>query len=864
MKMAGLYRQRRVDFVVWGILCSTVGLLAILYLGLGLRAGDGSLVMPLDDTYIHFQYARQMAEGHPYEYITGDKPTSGATSFLYTPLLATGYLLGLHGLKLAYWAVGWGGLFFLLSAWLIYRLILLAVSAARLSHYCSATGLMLAFVVSGPFLWATFSGMETALFVFAVLLALYAYCRFLRTDTWMLSLQEYTHLTVKARQGGGEKTPDQQFSGEYAARKGVQAVALAGAFAALARPEGAIIAMTLGVILTRYWRKYPALLLMLLVAMALQPAVNLLVTGTASASGSEAKSILYNTTIPFSERVETVLDYWWRLWRELLAGRNPVDGRYIPSLIVLLALFTALVSIRISWQQRIATPALLAAGWLLFISAGVATLETAFWHFKRYQLPLMALMFPLAGWAMVWLATQGRWRWLAVGLAMALPLVSAGTTLEYARRYFDNVYVVQNQQVAMARWVQANLPENARIGVHDVGVMAYLGNRKTYDLVGLTTDGVAQAWRQGAGAIYDTMAARPDRPNYFAVYHDIQSLPLLEQVEVFGEELVRFTLDLPENTVASATGTQIVSQADWSGDFSSIRQPATEGYLGGTTKLLAALNIGNLASEETANYRWWNAQPTAGFATVVRRLPYVACTVEPCMEVDGARLLTGGEQFDLPENVQYEGFLVILRVHAQSFARLKAGCTGEPDVAVVPNRPGEWVEIPFWLPASATRFCLEIIGVYEPARYWIYGITRPIETAPVKARAIFREPGDGREFRLAEVGYGVRSGAITIEATWYSAGDLTQDGKVFVHLYNDPEQPPVRQLDVWPGEGALPPANWLPGSFAESYTLPLDGIPAGLYRLALGFYEPNSQKRYTVVDQTGETDRLFLGEIEID
>ena len=49
------------------------------------------------------------------------------------------------------------------------------------------------------------------------------------------------------------------------------------------------------------------------------------------------------------------------------------------------------------------------------------------------------------------------------------------TTITFARNYRDNVRVVRDQQVPMARWVRDNLPEDARIGVHDVGLMRYFG-----------------------------------------------------------------------------------------------------------------------------------------------------------------------------------------------------------------------------------------------------------------------------------------------------------------------------------------------------------------------------------------------------
>src|SRR5690606_21130376 len=99
----------------------------------------------------------------------------GATSFLYSPLLVIGHLIGFRELNLAIWALWIGSLAFLFSAWLIYRLIVDAYPAPNRLQSAVAIILTLAFVSSGPFIWASFSGMEAALFIMAILLALYCY-----------------------------------------------------------------------------------------------------------------------------------------------------------------------------------------------------------------------------------------------------------------------------------------------------------------------------------------------------------------------------------------------------------------------------------------------------------------------------------------------------------------------------------------------------------------------------------------------------------------------------------------------------------------------------------------------------------------
>ena len=45
-----------------------------------------------DDAYIHFQYARAIAEGHPLRFQAGEAISTGATSFLWPAMLAPFYL----------------------------------------------------------------------------------------------------------------------------------------------------------------------------------------------------------------------------------------------------------------------------------------------------------------------------------------------------------------------------------------------------------------------------------------------------------------------------------------------------------------------------------------------------------------------------------------------------------------------------------------------------------------------------------------------------------------------------------------------------------------------------------------------------
>ena len=100
----------RRSLYIWALFCVIAGATFLAYVLTSLANGHGEFVMPLDDVYIHFQYARQMAAGQPYIYNPGLPATSGATSFLYPYVLAVGYLVGFQGLKLGLWAMIVGAL----------------------------------------------------------------------------------------------------------------------------------------------------------------------------------------------------------------------------------------------------------------------------------------------------------------------------------------------------------------------------------------------------------------------------------------------------------------------------------------------------------------------------------------------------------------------------------------------------------------------------------------------------------------------------------------------------------------------------------------------------------------------------------
>ena len=118
----------------------------------------GTWSAPLDDVFIHFDFARETARGHPFQWSVGAGYSSGGTSLLYPFVLAVGYLIGFRKLDLMAWAsiVACVSVFALLAA-----ARRLCGGLPRGASYLLPLGVLCV----GALDWSLFSGMEVALFL---------------------------------------------------------------------------------------------------------------------------------------------------------------------------------------------------------------------------------------------------------------------------------------------------------------------------------------------------------------------------------------------------------------------------------------------------------------------------------------------------------------------------------------------------------------------------------------------------------------------------------------------------------------------------------------------------------------------------
>ncbi|MEO1439321.1 MAG: hypothetical protein AAFV33_02900, partial [Chloroflexota bacterium] len=796
-------------------ICCGLPLLVILaYVLLPVWSQGRSVVLPLDDVYIHFQYAKQIANGAPYVYNPGLPPSSGATSLIYPYLLSIGHAGGLTGLSLGWWALAMGTLAFMGCCWLILHI----GSIAGLPEW-GAVALTVVFATTGSIGWHFMSGMETGLLIFFMLLTMYA----LLTRRFVLA---------------------------------VVAVSLM----AVTRPEGAIMAIIATVVFaTTFWREIEKRLLILVAlpvaAQGIQPLLNRIFTGSTTAAGSSAKSILSMVPAETDVIVSRVWGNFTRMWWEFATGYSLREGLYLPVPLLILALVGMGVYIvqntsrplQFAQVRRSFSMPLMVTGWLAAGTLAVATLDPAFWHFKRYQMPFMVLFFPLAAWALAWMGRRSIQ--LQRGLFTVLLVSAAFSNITFWRSYQLNVGYLLQQQIPMAAWLRENTPEDAVVAVHDVGMMRYLGDRTTVDMVGLTTNGAADSWRNGPGAVAEFMHTHEPQPDYVASYTDALGLSYLADTPIYGETLAEFPVELSDNfNVALAGAFQGVWRTDWSAmaGADAPRQPYPLSVVE-SMQLADAVNVANLASEQAHAYTWQNTERLPGFPTEVYAFDYAACETD-CMVMDGGRRINGHEEFTLALEPGTDTVLVT-RVHPAHAGSYDVFANGERIATrTLPVITGQWIDIATLIPGEhvSQQTLIRIVpatpgGHYMPYYHLAYQGDVATETPDEPALATFDDM-----LSLTQADVQCEASTLLVNMRWHNTTTERADYRVFVHVYDDTDAPPVAQADRYPIDGATPPGNVLPGEVSDVFVVNLSNISSGLYTIAAGFYDPGTGERLSV------------------
>lgn len=399
--------------------------------------------LPLDDAWIYQTYARNLAETGQWAFVPG-VPSTGSTSVLWTFLIAPAYLLNLD----PYWWTQSLGLLTLIAA---------ALGAARMfEDDPPRTSLLigLAVAVEWHLVWAAASGMETGLF--AALLIWY----------WVW-LRSHDPALV------GHRWPDGLVAG------------LIGGLLMLTRPEGvlALAAVVLYGMLVPgiWWRRglwLAAAGLGFLMLLGPFVAFNYTTSGAYLPNTSYAKQVEYAAA-----RTRSFPQRWLEQAKVIVLGAQAL---LLPGLI-----YDLYRDIRYRSDLVSLVPWLWA---ILHLTAFALRLPVDYQH-NRYAIPVVPLAViygirgvlrlarPLAHRAAVRIPSMA---WVA-SLVTLFPVV---LVVLGAPAYASDVYFIDREMVAAARWIAENTDEETVIAAHDIGALGYYAPRPLVDLAGLVSPDV--------------------------------------------------------------------------------------------------------------------------------------------------------------------------------------------------------------------------------------------------------------------------------------------------------------------------------------------------------------------------------------
>jgi hypothetical protein len=646
----------------------------------GVLAKLGHPGATLDDAYIHFQYARAIAEGHPLRFQAGEPFTSGATSMLWPALLAPFWALGARGEAIVWaaWAMSFlalGGL-----AWETSRL------TAKLAGRTAAIGAGAMVLAFGGFAWCAASGMEVVPFAWAIARA-------------SRRASEWAEDDVDARTG--------RHAGEL--------VALAWV-AALFRPEGALTALFVGVTLAAFPRKPAwktrALALAAVAAAVALPVLLWALTGSARSNTAVAKLLPGNPYYVGAGLRAAVEANVRTLVSQLLNG-EVWSAEFLPhgGAPFAMAGLGAVALLGIQTRARWRAIAVLLIALTMFAPCFYYTF---LWNRLRYLWPfatgwliglacLARVVGDLAG------VVSGRWRVLT-------PLICGGfagmlaTKVEWSLEdVAQSASGIDRQQVALGRWARTSLPPDARIGVNDTGAIAYFGEHRTFDVVGLTSEGEARYWVAGVGSRFEHYerlhATSPEKlPTHFIVYPEWMGMDA-----VLGDRLREATV-----TDATILGGQTMRayEADWS-KLGSGERPWTRAGEGSAE--LDALDVADLVSEEEHGYELLGAREGEEVA-------HEGETPDGTEIVDGGRTRRTVERFvaRLPRGAAAR---CIVRLEGSGGTGVRVLADGQPVASFTLDEMDDWQERAFDVPQNAAAgervsFELRFSGGVTTYHYW--------------------------------------------------------------------------------------------------------------------------------------------------
>jgi hypothetical protein len=566
--------------------------------------------------------------------------------------------------------------------------------SSRLTGKATAYGAAASVALFGAFTWFAASGMET------IPLA------------WIIA--RTARVASEWCEGCGD---------ERSRRRRYELIAL-GVVSPLVRPEGMLATAMACVALlafvpaadkgwrTRLWGLLP------LAGAALIPAINLLLTGHAGSSTTQVKWLPLSPYYPSLAALWPIVRSNVQLMFSTLLNGEQWSAIFVAKGATPFAI-AALAAIPVAgWRSARPWRAM----FVLALALGIfvpCTYGSYLWNRLRYLWPFVpgwlvgfACLSRLIGDA----ASQLHPRWIALG-----PVISgavAGLGASFLNWTIDDLAqsasAIDRQQVTLGIWAKEHLPADASIGVNDTGAIAYMSDRHTFDVVGLTTAGEARYWVAGAGSRFEhyerLVASHARFPNYFIVYPQWMSCD-----PVLG-------LEMHEAAVYDQSilgGTRMVVYPRRSDLLGSGEEPV---QLRTTGSIVDQLDVADLESEADHHYEYY--QP-GNIETSNRVFSESGDFDEPEAKgwADGGRFERLFDRFEahLPSNSPVRGLMRL--VGGPSMGAMITVSAGGKQLATLQVPASRATELEFAIPAEvagpSTKIELKVLsGSFGSLHYW--------------------------------------------------------------------------------------------------------------------------------------------------
>ncbi len=693
-------RWPRIDGVLYPVFAALCTLYAALFFYGSLhRQTHGGWSAPLDDVFIHFDYARATARGYPFQWSEGNGFSSGNTSLSYPFALALGYWAGFRGLSIMHWAA--------IVACISCLGFFLAAPrfAAPLGRW--AKYLIPPAVLSlGALDWSLFSGMENAFHL----------------GMWGLAVVPVLRL-VRETKGEASSSRDRRV-----AHLGWIA-GLAGALLYATRPESVVCVASFAIFAATAVRRASgnrrALHTVLRigvpggVAVVLQAVANHAFTGEWSANGAIAKLAINNPYLTLDDKVAQYVDLLnyvvlrntqhhfadvlpWG-WLVPVVAVIPLFSRRVRGVAILLWVqvvgWLALVALngQVRWQNERYTMA--AVAWLLVLAAlGLATILAGRDPAAETAAELPPLDAPAPMKRRSWLGDPRLRRFALPARAFIAIAIISVFWWHQIPNMRDQIWFfgrasrnIQDQHLVAGK-VLAELGAR-RVLVGDAGALMYASDRAGLDIIGLGGYHdlpFARAGVHGLGASLELIERMPptERPDVMAIYPSWWGdLPTL-----FGDRLTQVPVI---GNVICGGFEKVIYRADWS-MLDASPAPRT---MKPTEILVDELDVADLVSEKAHRYVF--PHPAMGFVDF--RL--LADPIQPTRDLfDAGRVIPPDQRETAVMRAPGPGGRLVVRSVVGHHITVQVHAAGGAIGLLTLDPANGWTESSLELPANLTPY----------------------------------------------------------------------------------------------------------------------------------------------------------------